>query len=156
MGCLLIPVALVALALANVVTVRSLRRRQAGAGWWVALAIAWLAGAAVGLWGGFFFEYQPSPRLRVFGAPVPAAFFHWEGPPGEEQWVDFITPAPLLFAGSNVPIMALLCGCPVGAMFWVWNWRAGRVVGPPNPIYGSPCQEGVEEAERPVRSRDEG
>ena len=27
------------------------------------------------------------------GVMIPAAFFHWEGPPGEEQWIDFITPA---------------------------------------------------------------
>jgi hypothetical protein len=61
-------------------------------------------------------------RLRVFGAPVPAAFFHLEGPPGEEQWVDFITPAPLLFAASNVPLLGLLVACPVGLVFWVRCW----------------------------------
>ncbi len=117
MGCLLIPVLVGLLALANVVTVRLFRRREAGVGWWIALSLAWLAGAALGVWGGFFLEYQPSPRLRVFGAPVPAAFFHWEGPPGEEQWVDFITPVLLLFAGSNVPIMALLVACLIGLVF---------------------------------------
>jgi hypothetical protein len=63
---------------------------------------------------------------------VPVACLHWEGPPGEEQWVDFITPAPILFAGSNVPIMALLGACPVGVIFWVWSWRARRSVGTPN------------------------
>jgi hypothetical protein len=124
MGCLLILVLIAILALANVATVRLLQRRQASAGWWAALSITWLAGAALGVWGGFFFEYQPSPQLRVFGAPVPAGVFHWEGPPGEEQWIDFVTPAPLLFAGSNVPIMALLAACPVGLVFWVWSWRA--------------------------------
>src|SRR4051794_19721681 len=101
MGCLLIPALIGLLALADAVIVRMLRQRGAGVGWWSALSAAWLAGAALGVWGGFFFEYQPSPRLRVFGAPVPAAFFHWEGPPGEEQWVDFVTPAPALFAASN-------------------------------------------------------
>jgi hypothetical protein len=55
---------------------------------------------------------------------VPAAFFHWEGPPGEEQWIDFITPAPLLFAGSNVVILALLAACPVGVVCWLRRWLA--------------------------------
>ena len=80
-------------------------------------AIAWLVGAGIGARGGFFFEDRPTPVLRVFGAPVPAALPHWEGPPGEEQWVDFITPAPLLFAASNIAILALLAGLPVGLMF---------------------------------------
>jgi hypothetical protein len=119
MGCLLIPIVIALLAWANVAIVRLLHRRHGGLVWWVALSIAWLAGAALGVWGGFFFEYQPSPRLRVFGAPVPAAFFHWEGPPGEEQWVDFITPVPLLIAGSNVVILALLAACPVGLVGWL-------------------------------------
>ncbi len=59
-------------------------------------------------------KYRPSPELRIHGAPVPVVAFHWEGPPGEEQWIDFITPAPLLFAGSNVVLLALLAGLPVG------------------------------------------
>jgi hypothetical protein len=122
MGGLLISVLVWLLALANAAAVLLLRRRQAGRGWWAALWVAWLAGAALGVWGAFF-EYQLSPRLRAVGAPVPAAFFHLEGPPGEEQWIDFITPAPLLFAGSNVPILALLAACPVGLLFWVWDWR---------------------------------
>jgi hypothetical protein len=83
------------------------------------MSVAWLAGASLGVWSGFFFEYQATPRLRVVGAPVPAAFFHWEGPPGQEQWIDFITPAPLLFASSNVVILSLLAACPVGLVFWL-------------------------------------
>jgi hypothetical protein len=125
----ILPVLVALLALTNMAIVRLLRRRQASAGWWAAIGVAWLVGAALGVWGGFFFEYQPEPRLRVFGAPVPAAFFHWEGPPGEEQWIDFVTPAPLLFAGSNVPILALLTACPVGLVFWVWSRRARWVRG---------------------------
>jgi hypothetical protein len=127
MGSLLILVLAGLLAWANVATVQLLRRRAAGARWWLALLVAWLAGAALGVWGGFFFEYQPSPRLRVFGAPVPVGFFHWEGPPGEEQWVDFVPAAPLLLATSNIPIMALLLACPIGLAFWVWSWRARQI-----------------------------
>ncbi len=126
MGCLLIPLLLALLAVANAATVRRFRRSAANTGWWTALLMAWLVGAALGVWGGFLFEYQPSPRLRVAGAPVPAAFFHLEGPPGEERWVDFVTPSPQFFAGSNVPILAMLAACPVGLVFWVWSWRERR------------------------------
>ena len=125
---LLIVVLLALLTLANTAVVRMLRRRQAGVGWWVALSAAWLAGAALGVWSGFFFEYRASPRLRVIGAPVPAAFFHWEGPPGEEQWVDYITPVPLLSVASNVAILALLAGCLAGVVLWLGGGgvRPGR------------------------------
>ena len=121
MGCLFIPAVIALLAFANFAFVRMFHRRRASAGWWVFLSAAWLVGAALGVWAGFFFEYQASPTLRVSGAPVPAAFFHWEGPPGEEGWVDFITPDPLLFASSNVVILALLAGFPVGLAFWVFQ-----------------------------------
>ena len=119
MGCLIIPIVIALLTAANVLIVRRLQRHHAAREWWISLSIAWLTGAALGIWGGFFFEYQLSPRLRVFGAPVPAAFFHLEGPPGQEVWVDFITPAPLLFAASNVALLALLAACPLGLAFWV-------------------------------------
>src|SRR5690349_8162976 len=99
MGFLLILCVVALLAFGNAMAVRSFLARRAGAPWWVAMAAAWAAGGALGVWSGFFFEYRPVPKLRVAGAPIPAAFFHWEGPPGQEQWVDFITPAPLLFAG---------------------------------------------------------
>jgi hypothetical protein len=124
MGYLFILAVVALLGWVNVATVRLIRREQARAGWWVALVVAGLVGAGMGVWGGFFFEYQPSPRLRVFGAPVPAAFLHWEGPPGEEDWVDFVTPAPALFAGSNVLLLALLAACPIGLVFWLWRWVA--------------------------------
>jgi hypothetical protein len=139
---LLLPALLSLLTLANAAVVRMFRRRQAGVGWWVTLSVAWLAGAAAGVWGGFFFEYRPSPRLRVLGAPVPAAFFHWEGPPGEEQWVGFITPAPLLSAASNVALLALLAGCPVGVVCWL-AWRR------PVPGEGGCSERGTATAERP-------
>jgi hypothetical protein len=118
------------LAIPNAATVRLFRRRQAGAGWWSALAMGWLTGAALGVWSGFFFEYQPSPDVRVAGAPVPTAFFHWEGPPGEEQWIDFITPAPVLFAGSNIFLLALTAGCPVGLVYWLALRRKSRLAFP--------------------------
>jgi len=118
-GYLFIAVAVTLLASANIVIVRRFRGRDVHLIWWGALSATWVAGAALGVWSGFFFEYQPSPRLRVVGAPMPGAFFHLEGPPGEEQWIGFITPDPLLFAGSNIIILALLAACPVGFAFWL-------------------------------------
>ena len=71
----------VLLAFADAGSVRLFRRRRAGRGLCCALAIAWLVGAGIGARGGFFFEDRPTPVLRVFGAPVPAALPHWEGRP---------------------------------------------------------------------------
>jgi hypothetical protein len=117
MGVVLIFTMLVLLAFLNAGIIRLLRRRGAGRHWWCALAIAWSAGAGSGVWSGCFFEYQPTPELRVLSAPVPTAFFHWEGPLGEEQWVDYITPVPELIAGSDIAFIALLAGLPVGLVF---------------------------------------
>jgi hypothetical protein len=86
-----------------------------------------LAGAALGLWASFRFEYQPSPRLRILGAPMPLAFFHWEGPPGQEDWCDYVTHTPLLTIGSNVLILALLAACPLGMVRWLVRRRADPV-----------------------------
>lgn len=121
MGFVIIFASVALLVSINAAIVRLFRRRRAGPGWWIGLTVAWAVGAGLGFVGGFFFEYRPLPEFRVAGAPIPAAFFHWEGPPGHEQWVDFITPAPLLFAGSNVVILGLLAACPVGLAF-----RLGR------------------------------
>ena len=118
MGFLLIFAAVALLAYFNVAIIRLFRRRRAGPYWWSLLIVAWAIGMGLGVKGGFFLEYRPLPQLRVFGAPIPAAFFHLEGPHGDEQWVDFITPAPLLFAGSNIVIVGLLGACPVGLVFW--------------------------------------
>jgi len=129
MACLLIPVVVAFLAWANFATVRMFQARAAGPGWWAMVSLLWAGGVALGIWGGFFFEYQPSSRLRVIGAPVPGAFFHLEGPPGEEQWVDFITPEPLLFAGSNVLLMPLLLASPIGLVFRLWAGSARHAEG---------------------------
>jgi hypothetical protein len=127
MGPLLILAIIAVLGWANAAMMRRLRSRTAAWGWWAAVLTLWTVGAIIGVWGGFFFEYQASPTLRVCGAPVPAAFFHLEGPTGEEQWIDFITPAPLLFAGANVVLMPLLLACPVGLVFWLHGRNRNRV-----------------------------
>ena len=35
------------------------------------------------------------------------------------RWVDFVTPFPLLFAGWNTAILALLAGLPFACVFWL-------------------------------------
>jgi ABC-type xylose transport system permease subunit len=126
MGCCFIPVLVALLLGTDAAIVQLFRKRRAGRGWWAALIAAWTVGAAAGLWSGFFFEFQPSPRMRVLGFPVPAGCFLWEGPPGEETWVDYVTPAPLLFAASNIAIVGVVASWPVGLVFWLRNWGTRR------------------------------
>jgi hypothetical protein len=126
MACLLIVVITWLLVWANMATVSTLNRRHAKAGWWLIFAVAWAAGAGIGVWSGFFLEYQATPTLRVFGFPISAAFFHYEGPPGQEKWIDFIMPAPILFAGSNIFILGMIAACPVGLAFWLWSVHRGH------------------------------
>jgi hypothetical protein len=108
---------IVLLAWANIATVRRFRSGNAAWGWWATVLMLWAVGTAVGVWGGFFFEYQPSSKLRILGAPVPVVAFQLEGTPDDQHWVDFVTPAPLLFAVANVVLVPLLLGCPVGLVF---------------------------------------
>jgi hypothetical protein len=128
-GPLLILGIIVLLAWANVAILRRFRSRTADWGWWAAIFTSWAVGTIIGVWGGFFFEYQASSRPRISGAPVPAAFFHLEGPPGNQQWIDFITPAPLLLAGVNVLLMPSLLACPKGIVFLLFAKNPGSVRG---------------------------
>jgi hypothetical protein len=114
------PVVIAMLAYANRAIVRQFLGRRAGTGWWLILILAWVVGASVGVWSTFSFEYYLSPKTRVLGAPMPIGFFHLEGPPGEEQWADYISMNMLLVAGANVIAVALLAPCPVGLAFWLW------------------------------------
>ena len=127
MPCLIVPVLIALLAYGNYVVLQVFCRRSAGGAWWIVWTCACLAGAGLGYWSGFYFEYQLSPSLRVCGFPVPGAFFHWEGPLGEERWIDFITPAPVLYSGSNVPLLGLLAGQVVGLPFWLWSRLGARI-----------------------------
>ena len=129
MGPLLILIIIALLGWANVAIIRRFRSQVAGWGWWTSLLLLWTAGATIGVWGGFFFEYLACPTLRVCGAPVPVGFFHLEGPPGQQQWIDFITPAPLLFALSNVVLMTLLLACPVWLAFVYRHRKFGKSEG---------------------------
>jgi hypothetical protein len=128
MACLLIPVVIAVLAFANRAIVRQFLGRQAGTGWWFALIGAWFVGAAVGVWSSFFFEYPLSPKTRILGAPVPMGAFHLEGPPGKEQWADYINPNAHLALSSNVILIALLAPFPVSLAFWLGTRQTKRQV----------------------------
>ncbi len=127
MGPIIIIVALALLGWLSVVAVRSLRVRGIGWPWWSALGICLAAGFALGVWFGFFFEYQPSPRLRILGCPVPVVAFALEkSADGEEHWTDFVTPAPLLFAASNVLLFSFVSIYPVWLANTLWRWVRRR------------------------------
>src|SRR5262245_31211735 len=126
MGILIIATIVVLLATADGAIVVQFRRKQAGLGWWSALTTAWLGGTLLGIWSGFFFEYRPDPDLRVAGAPIPVALFHWEGPPGDERWIDFVPPVPILHALADVVIVGLMVPCPLGLAFWLVRRRDRR------------------------------
>ena len=114
MAGLLIPLVLGALGWISVVAHRSLCRRRVSRGWHVAFFTAMLAGLVAGVYFGFFFRYFVSKEVEIVSFPVPAVFIVLEKyPDGESQWTDFVTPAPILFAGSNIPIFACLAVLPV-------------------------------------------
>jgi hypothetical protein len=123
MGCLLIPAIIGLLTCIDVVIVRLFQRRHASKKWWGALVFVWLLGAGVGIWSSFF-EWHPSPTLRVFGFPLVLAILRWEGSPGNENWVDYVSSIPHLVIGGNMLLLALLASYPVGLVFWLWGRRA--------------------------------
>ncbi len=109
MAILLIPIALAVLAGLAFAAYRSLLQRNISRGWYFAFFSAMSLGIVAGIYFGFFFRYYASENLEIVSFPVPAAFFVLEEyPDGETRWIDFVTPAPILFAGSNVPIFACL------------------------------------------------
>ncbi len=114
MGILLIPLALGFFAWLAVRVRASFLQRNVTTGWYVAFYAALAIGAGIGVYFGFYFEYQVSPRMRIFSFPVPAVVMVLERhPDGTDHWTDFITPAPLLFAGANIPLFACAAVLPV-------------------------------------------
>ena len=80
------------------------------------------------------FEYQPKPKFRVIGFPVPAVCFVLEKHGDEEEhWVDYVSPAPLLFAASNVFLFSFVSVYPVWLVNTLWRtsrWASRKVVQP--------------------------
>ncbi len=118
MGILLIPLAIVFFAWLALRVQSSFIHRAVSIRWHTAFYMALVTGAAAGVYFGFFFQYQVSPRLQVFSFPVPAGFLVLERyDDGTERWTDFITPAPVLFAGANIPLLACAAVLPI----WIVN-----------------------------------
>lgn len=94
---------------------KSFRQSKVGGGWWLMLGTTAIAAGTVGAWIGFNFSYRPSSQLVVYSFPVPGAFHALETyDDGTQQWVVFVTPAPLLIALANA---CLLTSIPI-AMVW--------------------------------------
>lgn len=122
MGPLILIAVLALLGWLGLCAVRSLWAHRVGWPWWTALAVCLAIGFSLGVWFGFFFEYQPSPRLRIISCPVPVVAFALEtDADGKECWTDFVSPVPELFAMSNVVLFSLVSVYPV----WLANvfWR---------------------------------
>lgn len=110
----LIPFSVLVLGMLAYASYRSFQRRGVSRGWHIAFFAAMLVGVAAGVYCGFVFKYSPRSGFEVYSFPIPAAFLVLkEYGNGESGWTDFITPAPLLFAGVNVPILTCLAVIPI-------------------------------------------
>lgn len=93
------------------------------AGWWWVLGVVAIASSIAGSWLGFAFSYHVAPEVIVHGWPVPIVIQALEtSHDGSQQWVDFITPAPIWAAVGNT---ALLFCLPVGMVSLV-HWCVSR------------------------------
>jgi hypothetical protein len=101
--------------------VRIFRARSARRSWWALLAVLFVAGASLGVWLAFFFEYQPSQRMRVMSFPLPIVFFVWE----EDRWTDFVTPDYYVYPAlaANVCVITAACVTPLLALFTILHPR---------------------------------
>jgi len=96
----------------------SLRNRRVAAIWWIAFGATAIFGTIVGAWFGFLFDYHLSPRVVVYSFPVPGAFHVLEVyDDGTKQWVNFVTPAPMLTAVAN----SIFFPCMLVTLVWLTN-----------------------------------
>lgn len=111
---LLIPIAVGAFCWLAFAAYKSLIHRNATATWLMAFYLLLVVGASAGVYFGFFFSYSVSPTLRIYSFPVPAAFLVLETySDGTQSWVDFLPPAHICCAGSNIPIFASFAVLPL-------------------------------------------
>ena len=134
MGCLLWAVVIILLLWVDWTTVRSLYINRRRPGWWVIFVALFSVGIGLGVWGGFYVEYQLSERTKVFGFPLMVGVFVNEN----GEWVDYVSPAPLLVALLDVFIMTLVSVLPMSVTCLIQRWRTGRAK--PKPILLSPTR----------------
>lgn len=85
------------------VTFRRLSTGHAGLAWWLALGNLAVAGAVIGYWLAFDFEYDLSPNLRLVSFPIPVCIFHFE----DGKWVDFPSPNWLAYPTAFTNVVAV-------------------------------------------------
>ena len=82
--------------------------------WFATFYSLLMIGLVVGGYFGFYFDYMVASKVRVISFPVPSMFYVLEShEDGTQRWVDFVTPMPLVFAGSNVIIFACVSVLPI-------------------------------------------
>jgi hypothetical protein len=138
MGCLLWAVVILLVAWADWATVRSLYDNRRGPRWWVIFIALFSAGIGLGVWCGFYAEYQLSERIKVFGFPLMVGAFVTEN----GEWVDYVSPVPLLVALLDVLIMTLVSILPMSVACLIQRWRTGRAK--PKKILLSPTRTNLD------------
>ena len=127
MGLLILIPVLAVLGWLALCAVRSFMARRVGWTWWTALAACLAIGIVSGVWFGFFFEYQPFPRLRIIGCPIPVVVFALEtDADGNQCWTDFVSPVPWFFAISNVFLFSFVSIYPVWLANVLWRTASQR------------------------------
>jgi hypothetical protein len=122
---------------------RSLHRRRVTLRWWLCLGMTAAIGIGLGVYFGFFFEYQPFPRMKLFSLPIPAAALVLETHgDGTEGWTDFVTPVPELVASANVLFFAFVSLYPVWLGNTCWRLFRHRVTASESPTLSPPRGRG--------------
>ncbi len=97
-------------------------RKLSAAGWMYATIIA-VFGVILGVCLGFYFSYNPAPEVTLYSFPIPAGWKVLETyKDGSEQWVDFITPVPLMVAAANTCLIFSISIVVV----WLSHWLVTR------------------------------
>jgi hypothetical protein len=115
MGVVVLPIVVPLLAWADLAAVAAMWKDRAGPVWRIVLIVLVVAGIAIGVWAGFWCDYQVSDDLRVVSFPVPAVIFHLE----EGQWIDYVSPALPFVVVFNLLAVALTFVLPLALAYYI-------------------------------------